>query len=194
MANVPDPVTTVRAQCRDGADEAPEGLAEAQGFAGLQQVTVTTCYGLLHSLAGVSAWPEVAGSTATGSPAGFRSALRAGGLAGGLMKGGEMSSGVRATCDKCGQPLSFVRRVGKYGVMKLWPVNPDGSEHWDLCKRIQREGIGMEAVMAKHPPACTHCRYTHVYCGAVPPWDESLGAFRDFTAAEKADATVCNKV
>lgn len=99
-----------------------------------------------------------------------------------------------ATCAKCGQPLSFVWRAGKYGVMKWFPANPDGSDHWDLCKRIQRERIGMEAVMAKHPPARSRSRVTHVYCGAVPPWDESLGEFRDFTAAEKAAATICNKV
>ena len=81
-----------------------------------------------------------------------------------------------------------------YYLMKWFPANPDGTEHWDLCKRIQRERIGMEAVMAKHPPARSRSRVTHVYCGAVPPWDESLGEFRDFTAAEKAAATICNKV
>ena len=114
-----------------------------------------------------------------------------------------MSSGARATCAKCGQPLSFVWRAGKYGVMKWFPANPDGSDHWDLCAQVRRRGMGMVRadgsvdfgkVHAKHPPARSRSRATHVYCGTVPPWDESLGEFRDFTAAEKTAATVCNNV
>jgi len=33
--------------------------------------------------------------------------------------------------------------------------------------------------------------FTHGYCGAVPPWDESLGSFREFTEAEKSAGFHC---
>ena len=32
---------------------------------------------------------------------------------------------------------------------------------------------------------------TYVYCGVVPPWDVSLGDYRDFTSAERKDPRIC---
>jgi hypothetical protein len=34
-------------------------------------------------------------------------------------------------CRKCGLPLAF--KVGPNG--KLWPINPDGSDHFDVCSK-----------------------------------------------------------
>lgn len=31
----------------------------------------------------------------------------------------------------------------------------------------------------------------YVWCGSIPPWDPSLGEFRDFTPEEKAAGLVC---
>lgn len=33
----------------------------------------------------------------------------------------------------------------------------------------------------------------YVWCGPVPPWDESLGPYREFSDAEKADGAVCRR-
>lgn len=34
----------------------------------------------------------------------------------------------------------------------------------------------------------------HLYCGAVPSWDKSLGAYRAFTEAEMQDEIVCYRI
>lgn len=34
----------------------------------------------------------------------------------------------------------------------------------------------------------------YVWCGDVPPWDPSLGEFRDFTPEERAAGLVCRPV
>lgn len=97
-------------------------------------------------------------------------------------------------CRKCGLPLNFVRRAGKYGVMKLWPVNPDGTDHWDVCRERSRRiltAADVRILMASHPPLLTHSIYTHFWSGAEAPWDESLGEFRDFTDIEKVELGVC---
>lgn len=31
----------------------------------------------------------------------------------------------------------------------------------------------------------------YLYCGELPPWDEALGVFRNFTDQEKSAAVVC---
>ena len=59
-------------------------------------------------------------------------------------------------CQKCGQPLKFVKRL--FGdVLKWCPVNLDGSDHWDDCKRATRKrlmGESVEKVMAYAENAC----------------------------------------
>ena len=90
-----------------------------------------------------------------------------------------------AQCDKCGSDIAFKRVNGKW-----WPTNPDGSSHWDDCKRSQRAGKGHtpEAPRVTEP----HAGITHVWRGAAGvPWDDALGDFRDFTPLEKADGIVC---
>ena len=99
-----------------------------------------------------------------------------------------------STCRKCGEPLNFVRRPGRHGVMKLWPVNPDGSDHFDLCRQKTRRMLtpaDVRILMASHPPLRTHSVHTHFWSGAEAPWDESLGKFRDFTDIEKVELEVC---
>ena len=53
-----------------------------------------------------------------------------------------------AECKKCGLPLNFVQRDYN-GVKKLTPVNPDGSDHWGICRQNQLPPKPVGA-----PPAC----------------------------------------
>jgi hypothetical protein len=98
-----------------------------------------------------------------------------------------------ALCNKCGLDIAFKKVKGKW-----CPTNPDGSEHWDICKRAQRAG----KVYTPEPPAITqpHAGITHVWReSAGPPWDETgktsvLSDFRDFSKEEKAAGIVCEPV
>lgn len=38
-----------------------------------------------------------------------------------------------STCGKCGEPLAFYRLPNG----KACPCNPDGTDHWDLCRKIR---------------------------------------------------------
>lgn len=73
-------------------------------------------------------------------------------------------------CEKCGEPLAF-RKLdnGKWS-----PMNPDGSDHWDICKRIALKKAGKKLLVHE-------LRYMTVPLGKmplieseVPPWDESI--------------------
>lgn len=77
-----------------------------------------------------------------------------------------------AYCNSCGLPIRFTKhRNGKW-----MPVNPDGSEHWDLCRQEQRKGWVFDP--AKHPPISTEGKHRHFYeLTDPPPWDETLGDF-----------------
>lgn len=103
-------------------------------------------------------------------------------------------------CEECGLPLKFIQKPGKGGVLKYWPVNPDGTDHFDLCSAIKAKRVGyitaeglpnMDRMNELHPPVFKRSRYTHGWCGPVPPWDESLGQFRDFSTEEKAQGVIC---
>ena len=84
-----------------------------------------------------------------------------------------------AQCRKCGLGIRFIQ-IENY---KWMPVNLDGSSHWDACRIVQRAGRAQE-LMAKHPPIVTNpMNRTEFYTGEVPPWDESLGEWRDSTTA-----------
>lgn len=87
-----------------------------------------------------------------------------------------------AQCNKCGLPIQF-KKVGA----KWHPRNADGSEHWDACKRNQRQEKPIENNSALY----TTTKNTHFWCGGLPPWDDSLGDFRDFTEQEKTERLVC---
>jgi len=90
-------------------------------------------------------------------------------------------------CKKCGLPLAFKKLASG----KLCPVNPDGSDHWDLCRGVTRDLDSAITRCIQERGLSSSGRPTHVYTGDVPPWDESLGAFRDFTADEIAAGVVC---
>lgn len=103
-------------------------------------------------------------------------------------------------CRKCGLPLKFIRKTGRHGELKWWPVNPDGSDHFDRCSEITNRLNGyvngdgtpnLKRMAEAHPPAWTGLKVKHVYCGEVPPWDESLGEFREFTPEEISTGVVC---
>lgn len=102
-------------------------------------------------------------------------------------------------CRKCGLPLGFKKLENG----RWCPINPDGSDHWDLCRDTQYKNMSQrerDAYRARQAsmmaPRKTNGRnLTHVYANeAVPPWDESLGMFRDFTDAEMLAGIVCEAV
>lgn len=40
----------------------------------------------------------------------------------------------KTLCKKCGLPIAFKKLANG----KFCPINPDGSDHWDLCKQTVR--------------------------------------------------------
>jgi uncharacterized protein YwqG len=91
-----------------------------------------------------------------------------------------------AQCYNCGGSISFKKIDGKWH-----PRNADGSEHWDVCKRMQREGQPIQ----QKPALYTQSKHTHFWIENqdIPPWDESLGEFRDFTEEEKREGKICQR-
>lgn len=53
-----------------------------------------------------------------------------------------------AACRKCGLPLKFVEREHN-GTRKLTPINPDGTDHWPICRQKQLPPKPVEP-----PPTC----------------------------------------
>jgi hypothetical protein len=99
-----------------------------------------------------------------------------------------------SNCRNCGLPIKFIQRPGKHGILKWFPANPDGSDHWDLCSERRFKQLTPKqkaAHQAKHPVWSTPCRHTHYWIGSEAPWSKSLGEFRDFTEAEKSEGLVC---
>jgi hypothetical protein len=100
-----------------------------------------------------------------------------------------------ANCRKCGLPLKFIQKLGREGVLKWFPMNPDGTGHWDICKVTQRQQPAyQETNVSRNSNGKTTYPidpYTHQWIGMEPPWDESLSEFRDFTDEEKAQRMVC---
>lgn len=85
-------------------------------------------------------------------------------------------------CRECGLEIKF-ERVGT----KWWPLNLDGTGHWELCKKTARA----QQRPAGHRPGRTRTSLTHFWIGPEPPWSESLGEYRDFTEVEKVAREVC---
>lgn len=100
-------------------------------------------------------------------------------------------------CEKCGRPLAFKQLANG----KWCPCDPDGADHWDECKAIQRRAMGILnedgsvnwAALRKYDPPriIPSTDSAYFWCGPVAPWDESLGPFRLFTAAEIEAGEVC---
>ena len=88
-----------------------------------------------------------------------------------------------AICTKCGSPLKFRQMASG----RWCPRNPDGTDHWDLCKALQSKAGG-------RPKVVFHARTGgngFVWCGDMPPWHTSLGDFREYTDAEMQAQEVC---
>lgn len=91
-------------------------------------------------------------------------------------------------CQKCGHPIAFKKLASG----RFCPTNPDGSDHWDLCKGTVRTFESAVSDCIREGTGKTEMRgQQYFYTGDVPPWDESLGPFRDFTAEEIAEGVVC---
>lgn len=96
-------------------------------------------------------------------------------------------------CRKCGLPIAFKKLPSG----KFCPTNPDGSDHWDLCKGVDRTFEVAVARAIREGAAKTYAPMQgqqYFYTGDIPPWDESLGAFRDFTPEEIAEGKVCQRL
>lgn len=88
-----------------------------------------------------------------------------------------------ANCGKCGLPLAFKKLPSG----KLCPTNPDGSDHWDLCRLTHLKKTNKRRL--DH-----HCEYMTVPIGkppvvpddGLPPWDESLVLDRSWSRGWKS--------
>lgn len=99
-------------------------------------------------------------------------------------------------CSKCGLELGFKRLPSG----KWCPTNPDGSDHWDLCRKTRIKNLSPADRAAYEradrlqalPRRTCPMDLTHIYSNPeVPPWDDSLGEFREFTDSEKLAGIVC---
>jgi hypothetical protein len=91
-------------------------------------------------------------------------------------------------CNVCHGPISFRQRANG----KWEPCELDGSDHWDICSRRKWEQSGRSK--AGKPPSFTlpNADITHVWNNPdIPPWDDSLGTFRNFTPEETTAGVVC---
>ena len=79
-------------------------------------------------------------------------------------------------CSKCGLPLAFKTLPSG----KLCPTNPDGSDHWDICRATRLASMSQaERTVDRRDaeamrPVITGGHLTNLYSGTIPPWDESL--------------------
>lgn len=85
-------------------------------------------------------------------------------------------------CYKCGGWVQW--RQLESG--KVCPENLDGSDHWDECRerRIKNDSEfrkrceRIDAELSK-PRTTNFGKRTEFYAGEIPPWDGSLGEFRE---------------
>lgn len=81
------------------------------------------------------------------------------------------SNAKNSLCQKCGEPISFKRLDNG----KWCPTNPDGTDHFDQCKRVALRKAGKKMLVRE-------LRHMTVPLGRmpvventdVPPWDESI--------------------
>ncbi len=104
----------------------------------------------------------------------------------------------QSRCRKCGLPLGWKRLANG-----SWcPTNPDGSDHWDLCRQTFLASLSPSARAAlrerdrieglpKRTAGKKGDTFGYHYAGELPPWDDSLAPFRAFTREEKAAKADC---
>ena len=81
-----------------------------------------------------------------------------------------------SNCYKCGSPITFKRLANG----KWCPTNPDGSDHWDVCRMITNRMASLPPRSADRPMMseghyCTGRDYDAakvcVCRNDIPPWD-----------------------
>lgn len=92
-----------------------------------------------------------------------------------------------ANCYKCGRAIKFERKAGKN-----WPVNLDGSDHFDVCREASFEAVKRDGVFFQTPKGEGYrldgrevftMKHGHVITGpnykisgecknCVPPWED----------------------
>jgi len=65
-------------------------------------------------------------------------------------------------CNKCKLPIAWAKTTAG----KPYPVNMDGSDHWDICKAEVNKGKTFKPVASEWIGTITS-----VYCGAIPVWE-----------------------
>lgn len=114
-----------------------------------------------------------------------------------------------ATCKNCGNWIRWEKRAER------WVPFDDHGDHREHCTvasdqmraaaRLQNHERRVAQFLAlrqtpkssvQHRSQGVHGRTTatHVYCGDIPPWDDSLGEFRNFTDVEKRAGVVCRLI
>lgn len=116
-----------------------------------------------------------------------------------------------ASCKFCGEGITW--RDERTGWV---PLDSYGRDHRETCRGVSvytrrsaannnheqrvreflrpRSNVVRKAATQPSKPRATHGWCTHVYAGIVPPWDDSLGMFRDFTPIEKQQGAVCTEI
>ena len=73
-----------------------------------------------------------------------------------------------AQCGKCGLPLAFK----KLDSGKWCPTNPDGSDHWDICREVYNKKMGITLINHKFGGTTNprNLKPEDLYQGDAPPW------------------------
>ena len=85
-------------------------------------------------------------------------------------------------------------RIVGFQTIDYWPTT---HRYWIRGARCSVQGslaeIANLAMMEKpnHLAGKRTGGIGHVYSGRVPPWHESLGEYREFTATEKSESSIC---
>ena len=64
-----------------------------------------------------------------------------------------------AQCRKCGLAIRFEQRRFS-GVLKWYPTNLDGSDHWDICKTMSRREYSTPEALEQHCNSVCPVRWT----------------------------------
>lgn len=77
---------------------------------------------------------------------------------------------MESVCEKCGEPIAFKRLDSG----KWCPTNVDGSDHWDICKRISLKKAGKQLLVHEFQYITAPLGDMPMIFSDLPPWDESI--------------------
>jgi len=79
-----------------------------------------------------------------------------------------------AKCYKCMEPIGFYKIESGKGAGKWAPCNPDGSDHWDLCREEAiKKGLKEPGVDYYFGGRTLGDNFNGIpYDGDAPPWDK----------------------